>query len=146
MNKVILIGRLTQDPEVRYTQGAEPIAIARYTLAVNRISRSEEQNADFINCIAFRQKAEFAEKYLQKGIKIAIVGHIQTGSYKNREGRTIFTTEVVIDEEEFAESKAASQQNSNFTGRQEPPSPYPSPNEVNDGFMNVPDDEELPFV
>lgn len=145
MNKVILMGRLTRDPEVRYSQGAEPIAIARYTLAVDRRGRRDngEQTADFISCIAFRQKAEFAERYLQKGIKIAVVGHILTGSYTNRDGQKVYTTDVVIDEQEFAESKAHSQQNNGY--QQEPSCPYPPVS--GDGFMNIPDgiDEELPF-
>lgn len=145
MNKVILMGRLTRDPEVRYSQSAEPIAIARYTLAVDRRGRRDngEQTADFISCIAFRQKAEFAERYLQKGIKIAVVGHILTGSYTNRDGQKVYTTDVVIDEQEFAESKAHSQQNNGY--QQEPSCPYPLVS--GDGFMNIPDgiDEELPF-
>lgn len=145
MNKVILMGRLTRDPEVRYSQSAEPIAIARYTLAVDRQGRRDngEQTADFISCIAFRQKAEFAERYLQKGIKIAVVGHILTGSYTNRDGQKVYTTDVVIDEQEFAESKAHSQQNNGY--QQEPSCPYPPVS--GDGFMNIPDgiDEELPF-
>lgn len=145
MNKVILMGRLTRDPEVRYSQSAEPIAIARYTLSVDRRGRRDngEQTADFISCIAFRQKAEFAERYLQKGIKIAVVGHILTGSYTNRDGQKVYTTDVVIDEQEFAESKAHSQQNNGY--QQEPSCPYPPVS--GDGFMNIPDgiDEELPF-
>lgn len=145
MNKVILMGRLTRDPEVRYSQSAEPIAIARYPLAVDRRGRRDngEQTADFISCIAFRQKAEFAERYLQKGIKIAVVGHILTGSYTNRDGQKVYTTDVVIDEQEFAESKAHSQQNNGY--QQEPSCPYPPVS--GDGFMNIPDgiDEELPF-
>lgn len=145
MNKVILMGMLTRDPEVRYSQSAEPIAIARYTLAVDRRGRRDngEQTADFISCIAFRQKAEFAERYLQKGIKIAVVGHILTGSYTNRDGQKVYTTDVVIDEQEFAESKAHSQQNNGY--QQEPSCPYPPVS--GDGFMNIPDgiDEELPF-
>ena len=145
MNKVILMGRLTRDPEVRYSQSAEPIAIARYTLAVDRRGRRDngEQTADFISCIAFRQKAEFAERYLQKGIKIAVVGHILTGSYTNRDGQKVYTTDVVIDEQEFAESKAHSQQNNGY--QQEPSCPYPPVS--GDGFMNIPDgiDEELPY-
>lgn len=145
MNKVILMGRLTRDPEVRYSQSAEPIAIARYTLVVDRRGRRDngEQTADFISCIAFRQKAEFAERYLQKGIKIAVVGHILTGSYTNRDGQKVYTTDVVIDEQEFAESKAHSQQNNGY--QQEPSCPYPPVS--GDGFMNIPDgiDEELPF-
>lgn len=133
MNKVILMGRLTRDPEVRYSQSAEPIAIARYTLVVDRRGRRDngEQTADFISCIAFRQKAEFAERYLQKGIKIAVVGHILTGSYTNRDGQKVYTTDVVIDEQEFAESKAHSQQNNGY--QQEPSCPYPPVS--GDGFM-----------
>lgn len=144
MNKVILIGRLTKDPEVRYSQGMEAMAIARYTLAVDRrrSSDSNDQKADFINCVAFRKNAEFAEKYLQKGIKIAISGHIQTGSYTNREGRTIYTTEVVVDEQEFAESKARSQQNSGYQHNDE----YSDPPVPGSDFTSLPDiDEELPF-
>ena len=107
MNKVILMGRLTRDPEVRYTQGNEPMAIARYTLAVDRRGRKDggEATADFIQCVAFRNNAEFAEKYLRQGTKIAITGRIQTGSYNDREGRKVYTTEVVVEEAEFAESK-----------------------------------------
>ncbi len=146
MNKVILMGRLTRDPEVRYSQGAEQMAIARYTLAVDRRVRSDsnEQSADFIRCIAFRQKAEFAEKYLQKGTKIVIVGHIQTGSYTNRDGQKVYTTDVVIDEQEFAESRSHSQDRGEDQ-QQEPACPYPPVD--GDGFMNVPDDMdgELPF-
>lgn len=145
MNKVILMGRLTRDPEVRYSQGAEPIAVARYTLAVDRRGRrdNDEQTADFISCIAFRQKADFAEKYLRQGTKIAIVGRLQTGSYTDRDGQKVYTTDVVIDEQEFAESKAHSQQSSGY--QQEPTCPYPPSS--GDGFMNIPDgiDEELPF-
>lgn len=104
MNKVILMGRLTRDPEVRYTQGNEPMAIARYTLAVDRRGRKDggEATADFIQCVAFRNNAEFAEKYLRQGTKIAITGRIQTGSYTDREGCKVYTTEVVVEEAEFA--------------------------------------------
>ena len=110
MNKVILMGRLTRDPEVRYSQGETATAIARYTLAVNRrFQREGEAQADFINCVAFGRAAEFAEKYLRQGIKIAISGRIQTGSYTNRDGVKVYTTEVVIEEQEFAESKAVQQ-------------------------------------
>ena len=146
MNKVILMGRLTRDPEVRYSQGAEQMAIARYTLAVDRRVRSDsnEQSADFIRCIAFRQKAEFAEKYLQQGTKIVVVGHIQTGSYTNRDGQKVYTTDVVIDEQEFAESKNSSVgSGGGYTGGGR----APEPSGAGDGFMNIPDgiDEELPF-
>lgn len=141
MNKVILMGRLTRDPEVRYSQGAEPMAVARYTLAVDRRGRRGEngQNADFISCVAFARNAEFAEKYFRKGTKIAITGRIQTGSYNDREGRKVYTTDVVIEDQEFAESKSS--QNGGNT--QAPP----EQSDAGDGFMNIPDgiDEELPF-
>lgn len=141
MNKVILMGRLTRDPEVRYSQGAEPMAVARYTLAVDRRGRRDEngQNADFISCVAFARNAEFAEKYFRKGTKIAITGRIQTGSYNDREGRKVYTTDVVIEDQEFAESKSG--QNGGNT-----PAP-PEQSDAGDGFMNIPDgiDEELPF-
>ncbi len=142
MNKVILMGRLTRDPEVRYTQGAEPMAVARYTLAVDRRGRRDDnngQNADFISCVAFARNAEFAEKYLRKGIKIVITGRIQTGSYNDREGRKVYTTDVVVEDQEFAESKS-SQNGGNL---QAPP----EQSDAGDGFMNIPDgiDEELPF-
>lgn len=146
MNKVILMGRLTRDPEVRYSQSDEPIAIARYTLAVDRRGRRDgnDQTADFISCVAFRHNAEFAEKYLRQGIKIAIAGRIQTGSYTNREGRKVYTADVVVEEQEFAESKAHSQQNSGYS-EQTTSCPYPPIS--GDGFMDIPDgiDDELPF-
>lgn len=108
MNKVILIGRLTTDPEVRYTEGENPMAIARYTLAVDRrFKREGDTTADFIRCTVFSKGAEFAEKYLHKGTKIAVTGRIQTGSYENAEGQKIYTTDVVVEEQEFAESKAS---------------------------------------
>ncbi len=144
MNKVILMGRLTRDPEVRYSQGENSLAIARYTLAVDRrFKKPGEQDADFINCVVFGKSAEFAEKYFRQGIKIAITGRIQTGSYTNKEGQKVYTTEVVIEEQEFAESKAASGGDS---GYQQSSRPAPS-QAVGDGFMNIPDgiDEELPF-
>ena len=145
MNKVILMGRLTRDPEVRYSQGEQATAIARYTLAVDRRFRREgdQQTADFIGCVAFGRQGEFAEKYLRKGTKIAITGRIQTGSYTNKDGQKVYTTDVVVEEQEFAESKAASEGNGGFT-----PADRPSPSVVaGDGFMNIPDgiDEELPF-
>ena len=137
MNKVILIGRCTRDPEVRYSQGENATAVARYTLAVDRqFKRDGDQSADFINCIAFGKRGEFAEKYLRKGTKIAVVGRIQTGSYTNKDGNKVYTTDVVVDEHEFVESKA-SQQNGGDSG------PVSS-----DGFTSIPDgiDEELPFA
>jgi len=144
MNKVILMGRLTRDPEVRYSQGENPLAIARYTLAVDRRqSRSEEQTADFITCVAFGRAGEFAERYFRKGIKIAVSGRIQTGSYTNRDGVKVYTTEVVVDDQEFAESKNASAGNEGGYAV----SSRPEPAGAGDGFMNIPDgiDEELPF-
>lgn len=143
MNKVILMGRLTRDPEVRYSQGEQSTAIARYTLAVDRRGRKDgdQQTADFINCVAFGKLGEFAEKYLAKGTKIAIVGHIQTGSYTKSDGTKVYTTDVVIDECEFAESKG-SNDNAGYTQTDRP-----APSSAGDGFMNIPDgiDEELPF-
>ena len=138
MNKVILMGRLTRDPEVRYSQGEQATAIARYTVAVDRRFRrdSDSQTADFIGCVAFGRQAEFAEKYLRKGTKIALTGRIQTGSYTNRDGQKVYTTDVVVEEQEFAESKTAGQ-----TVQQNPASVS------EDGFMEIPDglEEELPF-
>lgn len=142
MNKVILLGRLTKDPEVRYSQGEQSTAIARYTLAVDRRFKKEgEPSADFINCVAFGRSAEFAEKYLRQGTKIAITGRIQTGSYTNREGQKVYTTDVVVEEQEFAESKKQdSEENTQ-------PRPQPTPSNLPDSFMNIPEDiqEELPF-
>lgn len=148
MNKVILMGRLTRDPEVRYSAGENALAIARYTLAVDRrFKRDGEATADFINCVSFGRTAEFAEKYFRQGIKIAISGRIQTGSYTNREGQKIYTTEVVVEEQEFAESKNASE-HSGYMNPAPAPTPTPTPSAASaDGFMNIPDgiDEELPF-
>ena len=148
MNKVILMGRLTRDPEVRYTQGENPMAIARYNLAVDRRFKKDgdEQTADFISCVAFGKVGEFAEKYFRKGTKIAISGRIQTGSYTNKDGVKVYTTDVVVEEQEFAESK-----NSNSNSNTENNSSAPVQQGYNpanmDGFMNIPDgiDEELPF-
>ncbi|WP_097014415.1 single-stranded DNA-binding protein [Anaerocolumna aminovalerica] len=143
MNKVILMGRLTRDPEVRYSQGENSLAIARFTLAVDRrFKRQGEQDADFISCVSFGKTAEFAEKYLKQGTKIAITGRIQTGSYTNKEGQKVYTTEVVVEETEFAESKSASGE----SGYQNTSRPAPT-EAIGDGFMNIPDgiDEELPF-
>lgn len=136
MNKAILIGRLTRDPDVRYTQGAEQMAIARYTLAVDRgIKKTSEdqQTADFISCVAFGKAAEFCEKYCKQGTKLAVVGRIQTGSYTNKDGVKVYTTDVAIESQEFAESK----------GSQE----VKAPEAPNDGFMNIPEGLEtsLPF-
>ena len=108
MNKVILMGRLTRDPEVRYSQGATATAVARYTLAVDRrFKRDGEASADFINCVSFGRSAEFAEKYFRQGLKVVVTGRIQTGSYTNKDGVRVYTTDVVVEEQEFAESKAA---------------------------------------
>lgn len=141
MNKVILIGRLTADPDIRQTQDGK--AVGTYTLAVDRRVAKGEQKADFIRCQVWERKAEFAEKYLKKGTKIAITGRIQTGSYTDRNGNKVYTTDVVIEDQEFAESKAASETM--------PPAIVPDPriggNVPDDGFMDIPDgmDEELPF-
>lgn len=140
MNKVLLIGRVVRDAEIRYSQGENTTCVARYTLAVDRKFKQEGQpNADFINCIAFGKLGEFAEKYLHKGVKIAVTGRIQTGSYTNKDGQKVYTTDVVVEEQEFCESKNANQQQNND-------GPKPSPRDA-DGFMNIPDgiDEELPF-
>ena len=151
MNKVILVGRLTRDPEVRYSQGENTMAIARYTIAVNRrFKREGDPEADFIRCVVFGRAAEFAEKYFRQGLRIAISGRIQTGSYTNKEGVKVYTTEVVVEEQEFAESKATSDANagsfSHAGGFQQAPAPTPAA-DAGDGFMNIPDgiDEELPF-
>ncbi len=150
MNRVILMGRLTRDPEIRYAQNDQSMAIARYTLAVDRRGRRDasdgQQTADFISCVAFRQQAEFAEKYLRKGMKIAVTGRIQTGSYTNREGQKVYTTDIIVDEHEFCESKNASA--SNAGGFSQTAEARPAQGEsVSDGFMNIPDgiDEELPW-
>lgn len=138
MNKVVLMGRLTKDPDVRYSQGNNTMAIARYTLAVDRkFKRDGEPNADFINCIAFGKNGEFAEKYLHKGMKILIDGRWQSGSYTNRDGQKVYTNDCVVESCEFAESKNASQSER----------PQPAPQTDSDGFMSIPDgiDEELPF-
>lgn len=147
MNKVVLMGRLTRDPEVRYSQGENPTAIARYTLAVDRRfnRNNDDQSADFIGCVAFGRAGEFAEKYFRKGTKIAVTGRIQTGSYTNKDGVRVYTTDVVVEEQEFAESKNSSAgAEGGYTGGS---SRAPEPSGAGDGFMNIPDgiDEELPF-
>ena len=164
MNKVILMGRLTRDPEVRYSQGENSTAIARYTLAVDRRFRRNndgEQTADFIGCVAFGRSAEFAEKYFRQGLKVIVTGRIQTGSYTNKEGQKVYTTDVVVEEQDFAESKAAAssytggyQQQGGYQNAPEPqaapaPTSRPAPSEaVSDGFMTIPEgiEEELPFI
>ena len=165
MNKVILLGRLTKDPDVRRSQGAEPVTIARYTLAVNRRGKKQEgQQADFISCVAFGKAGEFAEKYLHKGTKICVSGHIQTGNYTRQDGTKAYTTDVVIEEQEFAESKADSGRSAmddqmaamyagtdsrqNQRGQQDGDGQQGSwEQSAMDGFLNIPDgiDEELPF-
>lgn len=150
MNKVILIGRLTRDPEVRYSTGENALAIARYTLAVDRrFHKDGEANADFISCVSFGRSAEVAEKYFRQGLKIAVSGRIQTGSYTNRDGQKVYTTEVVVEDQEFAESKAASDNYAASHPQTSAPAPsMPGPGAASaDGFMNIPDgiDEELPF-
>lgn len=137
MNKVILSGRLTKDPDIRYSDNvAEAMCIARYTLAVDRRGKKKEgePNADFLPCVAFGKLGEFAEKYLRQGVKIIIEGHIQTGSYTNKNGVKVYTTDVIVDSQEFAESKNSEK-------------PKEDGNKGGDGFMNIPDgiDEELPF-
>ena len=180
MNKAILMGRLTRDPEIRYTQGDNPMCIARYTLAVdrrfNRNAGNDGNNADFIPCVCFGKTAEFVEKYLKKGTKMAVTGRIQTGSYTNRDGVKVYTTEVVVEDQEFAESRNASG-NGNFGGNgnynggnsgynsgsnngggsrggnyggkaEQAPAQDAGSSDSLDGFMNIPDgiDEELPFA
>lgn len=142
MNKVILMGRLTRDPEVRYSQGEQATAIARYTLAVDRRGRSQENSADYIQCVAFGKAAEFAERYLHKGTKIVLTGRIQTGSYTNKDGQRVYTTDIVAEDQEFAESKNAESSNVGGYNTQ----PAPAPLSGNDGFMPAGDDSELPFV
>ncbi len=139
MNKVILMGRLTRDPEVRYSAGENALAIARYTLAVDRrFHKDGEATSDFISCVSFGRTAEFAEKYFRQGLRIVVSGRIQTGSYTNRDGQKVYTTEVVVEEQEFAESKKSSETS------QSSQTPPPT---GSDGFMNIPDgiEEELPF-
>jgi len=154
MNQVVLMGRLTRDPEVRYTTGENTLAVARYTLAVDRrFKRDGEPTADFINCVSFGRTAEFAEKYFHQGIKIAVTGRIQTGSYTNKDGNKVYTTDIVVENQEFAESKAASDANGAGPVRtpsqaSAPQQAAPQPDTSGDGFMNIPDgiDEELPFT
>ena len=150
MNKVILMGRLTRDPEVRYSQGATATAIARFSIAVDRrFKRDGEPDADFINCVAFGKTGEFIERYGHKGTKFVVEGRIQTGSYTNKDGQKVYTTDIVIEEQEFAESKnssaSAGMDNGDFAPVSRPAAAPSQP--IGDGFMNIPDgiDEELPF-
>ena len=146
MNKVILMGRLTRDPEVRYSAGENSLAIARYTLAVDRrFKRDGEATADFISCVVFGKQAEFAEKYFRQGIRIVVSGRIQTGSYTNRDGQKVYTTEVIVDDQEFADSKAVSDSHVNRSASQ-PAAPDMADSSA-EGFMNIPDEigGELPF-
>lgn len=162
MNKVILMGRLTRDPDIRYSSGENGTQIARYTLAVDRRFRRQsggdnQQTADFISCVAFGKSAEFAERYFHKGIKLVVTGRLQTGSYTNREGIKVYTTDVIVEDQEFAESKSVSDSNSGSyrapaepnvpAGGQANPAPSDIGSDSSDGFMNIPDgiDEELPF-
>lgn len=143
MNEVILMGRLTKDPDIRYTQEAQPMCIARYTLAVDRgVKKDGQQSADFISCVGFGKNGEFAEKYLHKGMKICISGRIQTGSYTRQDGQKVYTTDVVVGHQEFAESRQSNDVAHNYSV----PQPE-SQNAAIDGFMHIPDgiDEELPF-
>ena len=156
MNRVILMGRLTRDPELRYSQGERSMAIARYTLAVDRRGRrsqsqdGSEQTADFIPCVAFDRAGEFAEKYFRQGMRVLVSGRIQTGSYTNRDGQKVYTTEVIVDDQEFADSKGAAADMGGYRPAAAPaPAHRPTPSSaIGDGFMNIPDgveDEGLPF-
>lgn len=140
MNKVILMGRLTRDPEVRYSQGEQAMAVARYTLAVDRRGKNQENSADFIQCVAFGKAGEFAERYLHKGTKIVLTGRIQTGSYTNKEGQRVYTTDVIAEDQEFAESKNT-EGDGTYSNQ-----PAPAPQQNDGGFMSVDEDSELPFT
>ena len=138
MNKAVLVGRLTRDPEVRYSQGENPTAVTKYTIAVDRrYKRDGEPTADFIPCVVFGRSAEFAEKYFRQGMRVSVSGRIQTGSYTNKDGVKVYTTEVIVEEQEFAESR--SERGARLAADGGAP--------AGDGFMNIPDgiDEELPF-
>jgi single-strand DNA-binding protein len=145
MNKAVLMGRLTKDPDVRYTQDAQPMCIARYTLAVDRRGKKDgQQTADFISCVAFGKVGEFTEKYLHKGMKICVAGRIQTGSYTRQDGTKVYTTDVVVEGQEFCEGRSANDVAHNYST----PSPQSSGTSAAlDGFMNIPEgiDDELPF-
>lgn len=150
MNKVMLMGRLTRDPEIRTAQNNDSMTLARFTLAVDRrFRRDGEATADFINCVAFGRNAEFAEKYLRKGIKVVIIGRIQTNSYTNREGKKVYMTDVIVDEQEFAESRTTieNNQSQNNARASQPRQSRPAPREEEEDFMNIPEgiDDNLPF-
>ena len=149
MNKVILMGRLTRDPEIRYANNENNTCIANYTLAVDRRFKrqGDEQTADFIRCVAMGRGGEFAENYLHQGTKIVVEGRIQTGSYTNKDGQRVYTTDVMVESQEFAESKAAAAQNNTGESSSAPTRPNPA-QAAGDGFMNIPDaiEEELPFT
>lgn len=156
MNRVILMGRLVRDPEIRYSQGDNSLAIARYTLAVDRRGRrsqgdNNQPTADFIRCVAFGQRAEFAEKYMHQGMRMLVSGSIQTGSYQNKDGQTVYTTDIIVDDQEFADSKGQQGGGGSFGGNNNSfgGSGFGSGgSSIGDGFMNIPDgveDEGLPF-
>jgi single-strand DNA-binding protein len=154
MNKVVLMGRLTREPDVRFTQGQDQKCIARYTLAVDRRKArdSEGQQADFVSCVAFGKAGEFVDKYCHKGTKLVVSGRIQTGSYTNRDGQKVYTTDVVAEDQEFAESKSAAGNGTGEAVRTDAAAGASGENQSNseaagDGFMSIPDgiDEELPF-
>ena len=149
MNKVILMGRLVRDPEVRYTQAENPMAVSRYTLAIDRrgIKKKEgdqKPETDFINCIAFGKSGEFAEKYFHRGLRVLVSGRIQTGSYVNKDGQKVYTTDIIVDDQEFADSKNQNAENGGAGNNQQGTGSAAS----GDGFMNMPngaEDEGLPF-
>lgn len=158
MNTVILMGRLTRDPDIRYSAGDNPTGVARFSLAVDRrFKRDGQPDADFFNCVAFGRQAEFAEKYLHKGIKMVVQGRLQNDNYQNRDGQMVYQNQIIVENMEFAESKAVSQQNANAyrapasAAQSAPAASQPSggsePDTGADGFMNIPDSisEELPF-
>ena len=150
MNKVILMGRLTKDPEVRFSQGANALAIGNFSIAVDRrFKREGEPDADFFNCTAFGKTGEFVEKYLKKGTKVVVVGHIQNNNYTNKQGEKVYSVQVMVDEVEFAESKNAAQTNVPgvpISQPAQPQAPQPSTQEGS-GFMNIPEgvEDTLPF-
>ena len=152
MNKVILMGRLVRDPEIRYSQGENSLAVARYTLAVDRRGRRNQNDgqptADFIRCVSFGQRAEFAEKYMHQGMRMLVSGSIQTGSYQNKDGQTVYTTDIIVDDQEFADSKGQGGVSSSYS--KESNSPFMGGSDsLSEGFMSIPDgveDEGLPFT
>lgn len=153
MNRVILMGRLVRDPEIRYSQGENSMAIAKYTLAVDRRGAARnsdgQQTADFIGCTAFGRQAEFAERYMHQGMRMLVSGRIQTGSYTKQDGTKVYTTDVIVDDQEFADSKGASSDGgAGYSSRPAASAPSAGGSSIGDGFMNIPDgveDEGLPF-